>query len=170
MLYTVWGGECMKHLAFQESCTPMHGVTLYFFCLAPPGGFFRLSGCTDLGRGVFGVRRPPRTPGYVLHYSSVTPHLFASQSVIFCQQQVLISSFLKPEVLEKIQGNRHSFLCFAPIKREVKSLHICRRIPLKFGRVQDLGYDFGYQVYRRTSSAPLIVRAVQSRQGYAFGP
>ena len=84
------------------------------------------------------------------------PHpLLTSQSVPFFQQKVLISSFLKPEVPEKIQGSRESFLSFAPINREVKSLHICGRIPLKFERVQDLGYDFGPKVYWRTFSPPI---------------
>ena len=35
--------------------------------------FLRLSGYTELGRGVFGVRQPPKTPAYVLHYAFFTP-------------------------------------------------------------------------------------------------
>ena len=41
---------------------------------------------------VFGVRQRPRIPAYVLHYSSFTPSLFRSQSVLCFRQQVLIPS------------------------------------------------------------------------------
>ena len=61
---------------------------------------------------LFGVRQPPKTPAYVLHYSSFTPPLFRSQSVLCFPQQVLIPSSPKLEIFGKLQGTRHIFFGF----------------------------------------------------------
>ena len=45
------------------------------------------------------------------------------------------------------------FLFFASIDRELRSLHICGRISVKFAKVQDLGFGFGACVNRRRAGS-----------------
>ena len=59
--------------------------------------------------------QPPRTPAYVLHYSSFTPSLFRSRTLLCFPQQVLIPG--SPKSLGNFRGLREFFF-FASIDRE----------------------------------------------------
>ena len=96
--------------------------------------------------------------------SSTTPPLAPlsrSQSVLRLPEQVLTASSPKPEIFGNLQGTRCIFLFFAPIHRELKSLHIRRPISMKFTKVQDMGFGFGALVNRRRS---------RSRKYRSFSP
>ena len=96
----------------------------------------------------------PKTPAYVLHYSSFTPPpLFRSKYVLCFPQEVLIPSSPNLKSLRNFRGLGAFFLFFASIDRELKSLHICVPISVKFAKVQDLGFGFTARVNRRPASS-----------------
>ena len=102
---------------------------------------------------MFGVRQPPKNPAYVLHYSSFTPPS-SGLNVSFAYHKK--SSLQVPRNLKSLgnfRGLGAFFLFFASIDRELKSLHICARISVKFAKVQHLGFGFGACVNRRRGSS-----------------
>ena len=74
----VWGvaaGRSLVHPSIWPFRTILHPPvqSLCMFCVCHHLVVSSASvGTLSLGRGVFGVRQPPKTPAYVLHYSSFT--------------------------------------------------------------------------------------------------
>ena len=61
---------------------------------------------------VFVVRQPPKTPSYVLHYSSFTPPSSGHKLYFVFPQQVLMPSSPKLEIFGNLQGTRRIFFGF----------------------------------------------------------